>query len=158
MESEVQIDTMKALGAIPVPVPYPEIYNSLKTKMVDGMYNDALALKRLSIPEVAPHLTILPLFISVQDVCISKIAFDKLPEEYKKIVEEVFSEGFSKTCQVAYEDNLRLLKDLAVSKFKTVTNIFDLDPFITAVQPVYDKLLKKYPMTKEYIDSIDSLR
>ena len=40
MENDVHIATMRALGAQATPIPFPELYNALKLKVVDGMYND----------------------------------------------------------------------------------------------------------------------
>lgn len=154
MEQPIHIATMKALGANPTSMPFPEIYNALRTKVVDGQYNDALAFRNLSIYEVTPYLTDLPFFISVEFTSISKVAFDKLPKDYQEIVREVFEENFEKAIRIGYKDNLEVLKETIVTGFKYYHRVDNLDPFRKAVNSVYDDFLKDYPEAKEYVDGV----
>ena len=45
MESPIQINTVKALGAIPTTIAYSEVYNSLNMGVVDAWMNDGIAFK-----------------------------------------------------------------------------------------------------------------
>lgn len=158
MENEIQIKTMKALGATPVPLPYPDIYNALRTKLVDGMFNDPLAIDRLSAYEVAPYLTNLPLFASLTSIAISKIAFEKLPEKYQDVVREIFIENIPKVNRIGYQGNIASLKEMVIERYPFYNNIFDLTPFRKATKSVYDDFENKYPDSKNIIDLVDSLR
>jgi len=158
MEVKTQINTMKALGAIPIPLPYPEVYNALKMKVVDGWMNDALAFKTKSTHEVAPYFTELPLFASTQCLSFSKKAFDALSEKNQKIVREIVSEGVESVLTVAYNANDEVLEWLKQEKFKEWNKITDTAPYREKVKSVYDDLIKEFPSTKKYIDVIDAVR
>jgi len=158
MEVATQIDTMKALGAIPLPLPYPEVYNSLKMRVVDGWMNDALAFKTLSIYEVAPYFTELPLFASTQCLSFSKKAFDALSEKNQKILREIVGEGVESVLTVAWNHNDQVLQDLKKTKFKEWNKITDTGPYREKVKNLYDDLVKKIPASKKYIDSINAVR
>lgn len=158
MEVATQIDTMKALGAIPLPLPYPDVYNSLKMRVVDGWMNDALAFKTLSIYEVAPYFTELPLFASTQCLSFSKKAFDALSEKNQKILLEVAREGVEGVLTVAWNHNDEVLQDLKKTKFKAWNKIEDTTPYLEKVKDLYDELMKKVPATKKYIDVINAVR
>lgn len=158
MEQPIQIATMKALGATPTPCPWPEIYQSVRTKVVDGQYNCYLGNYQLSIHEVAPYLTNLPLFISLECVSISKVAFDKLPKDYQEVVREVFKANYRKMLELTYEQALDQLEEQAVTGFKYYHRIDNLDPFHKAVQSVYDNFVKDNPEAKECIDAVEAVR
>jgi len=158
MENKMQINTVKALGAIPVTLPFPEIYSSLQHKVVDGMFNDADAINRISAYEVAPYLTNLPFFVSVMNLSVSKIAFEKLPEEYQNVVREIFVKNYPKIGEIEYQYNYNIYQKIVMEDFPFFNNIFDLSSFREAVKSVYDDLEKTYPGTKKYIDAIKALK
>ncbi|MBB4105228.1 TRAP transporter substrate-binding protein [Allorhizobium borbori] len=53
----VFIDTFKALGANPVPMPFPEVYTALETHTVDGQDNPLLTARDQNFYEVQKYLT-----------------------------------------------------------------------------------------------------
>lgn len=158
MEVEMQIDTMAALGATPIPLPYDEVYNALKMGVVDAWMNDAVAFKNLSTFEVAPYHTDMPLFSSSQACVISKASFDALSEKSQEIVKAVVQEESPGVVKAAWDQNRAQLQELIDNEFKESTKVVDVAPYLELVQPVYDKLLQEYPETKKYIDAINRVR
>jgi len=156
MEVPLQIETIQALGGIATPLPWGEVYQSLKTRVVDGWFNDALAFRNLSTYEVAPYVTELPLFGSFACLSISKSAFDSLPKEYQKIVWEVFSKNAKKAINTGYEDNLDILAELEQTKFKDFHRITDLSAFRDSVSSIYDDFVNKIPESKSILDEVMS--
>jgi tripartite ATP-independent transporter DctP family solute receptor len=158
MESPIQIETMKLLGAIPVTIAYSEVYNALSMGVVDAWMNDGVAFKNLSIYEVAPYYTDIPLFASMQTCVVSKKAFDSLSPENQKIVKRILQEDLPGVIRTSWNQNRAVLEDLKKNYFKESTVITDLAPYLERVRPVYDNLVKKYPECKEIIDAINRVR
>jgi len=159
MENKVHIATMQALGANAEPIPFPEIYNALQTKQVDGMYNDANVFLQISTYEVAPYVSELPLFTSYEVVSVSKSAFDSLPDDLKPIVREylekmedsVLTEGSK-----INEGAIAKLMDMGVLKGHNV--VTDLAPFREKVKPVYEDYYKDHPEARELVEFVTSLK
>ncbi len=158
MDSPIQIKTMSALGAIPIVVAYSEIYNALNTGVVDAWMNDGVAFRNLSIHEVAPYYTDIPLFASTQTCVISKKAFDALPLDLQEVVQRVVTEELPGVIKAGWDQNRLVLDDLVKTKFKDSTKITDVTPYLNLVEPVYKDLVKKYPSCQKYIDAINLAR
>ena len=158
MDSPIQMQTMEALGAVPMVVAYNEIYNALSTGVVDVWMNDGVAFKNLSIYEVAPYYTDIPLFASTQTCVISKKAFDALPEDLQEIVKRVVTEELPGVIRIGWDQNRAVLADLVENNFKGSSVVTDTAPYLEIVQPVYDKLVEDYPVCQKYIDAINRVR
>ena len=158
MDSPVQIKTMSCLGAVPIVVAYSEIYNALNTGVVDAWMNDGVAFKNLSIYEVAPYYTDIPLFASTQTCVISKKAFEALPEDLQSIVKSVVTETLPGVIKAGWEQNRSVLDELVKTKFKGSSKITDVTPYLELVEPVYKDLVKKYPVCQKYIDAVNRVR
>ena len=158
MDSPIQMQTMEALGAIPMVVAYNEIYNALSTGVVDAWMNDGVAFKNLSIYEVAPYYTDIPLFASTQTCVISKKAFDALPVDLQEIVKRVVTEELPGVIRIGWDQNRAVLADLVENNFKGSSVVTDTAPYLEIVQPVYDKLVEDYPVCQKYIDAINRVR
>ncbi len=57
MESPIFIDTFKALGAEPVPMPFPEVYSALEQGVIDGQDNPLFVSILVKFPEVNHFIT-----------------------------------------------------------------------------------------------------
>ncbi|WP_368233534.1 TRAP transporter substrate-binding protein [Anaerotruncus rubiinfantis] len=158
MEVAVQMDTMTALGAVPIAVPYNDVYNALKMGVVDAWMNDGVAFKNLATYEVAPYYCDIPLFASTQTCVISKKSYDALSDKNKEIVKRVVEEDLPGVIKAAWDQNAAQLQELKDNNFKDWTKVEDTAPYLELVQPVYDNLVKEYPECQKYIDAINSVR
>ena len=79
------IDYMNAIGANALPMPYTETYTALETGAIDGMTNTPLNMIDMKFYEVAKYLTIDNHMYNPQAILMSKVTWDKLSEDEKKI-------------------------------------------------------------------------
>ncbi len=87
------IEYMNAIGANAVPMPYTETYTALETGAIDGMTNTLLNMIDMKFYEVAQYLTIDNHMYNPQAILISKITWDKLSDDEKKILQESATEA-----------------------------------------------------------------
>jgi TRAP-type C4-dicarboxylate transport system substrate-binding protein len=152
MENQIQIQTMRALDANPVVLPYAEVYQGIKTGVVDGYFNDRNSFEYLSIYEVAPYFTELPLFSLGLSLAISKTSFDALPTDLQDLVRTVVEEEVPRILDVQWNYNMQE-KEWKTALFKEYHKVEDLTPFIEAVQPMYKKFIEEHPESEEFIET-----
>ena len=69
----------KALGAVPTPIPMPDMYQALDKGVVDGMGVPWEAVQGFRLYEVAKYYTMVPLFVAYFSLCANKQKWTSLP-------------------------------------------------------------------------------
>ena len=87
-ESELMSDTVRALGAVPVPMIYGEVYSGLQTGKVDGAENNWPSYDSMRHNEVAPYFVVDEHMRIPELQMMSRSTWDILPEEYQKVIVE----------------------------------------------------------------------
>ena len=82
----INVDWVKALGANPTPLPFPEVYSALEQKAIDGQENPITVINSNKFYEVQKHVVISNHQYNPQSVLISKKFWDGLNADQKKIV------------------------------------------------------------------------
>ena len=151
-ESELMSDTVRALGAVPVPMIYGEVYSGLQTGKVDGAENNWPSYESAGHYEVAKYFTV-DEHSRVPEVQIaSTYTWNKLPEEYREIIRECAQES-------AWYERSQWKARESISRQRVETKgcvITQLSPeeklrFQQAVMPLYEKYCA------EYVDIIDEI-
>ncbi|MFN5178705.1 TRAP transporter substrate-binding protein [Limnohabitans sp.] len=89
----INVDWVKALGANPTPLPFPELYAALEQKAVDGQENPVATINGAKLYEVQKHLALTGHQYNPQSVMVSKKFWDALSAAEKKIIEEAVAES-----------------------------------------------------------------
>ena len=88
----VFIETFTALGANPVPMPFPELYAAMETGTVDGQDNPALAARALRFYEVQDHYTATNHIYGAMIVLGSEAALSRLSDDDRATLARVARE------------------------------------------------------------------
>ncbi len=91
-ESPIYVDTFRQLGSVPTPVPFGEVYTALETGVVQGVENAPETIYTASLHEVTKVMNITNHLEGPTTISISRKAFEKLPEEFKKALLEAADE------------------------------------------------------------------
>ncbi len=89
----INVDWVKALGANPTPLPFPELYAALEQGAVDGQENPIPTINSAKLYEVQKNLTLTGHQYNPQSVVISKKFWDTLNAAEKKIVADAAIES-----------------------------------------------------------------
>jgi tripartite ATP-independent transporter DctP family solute receptor len=89
----INVDWVKALGANPTPLPFPEVYAALEQKAIDGQENPVATINSAKFYEVQKHLTLTRHQYNPQSIMMSKKFWDGLNASEKKIIEEAVAES-----------------------------------------------------------------
>ncbi len=109
----INIDWVKALGANPTPLPFPEVYGALEQKAIDGQENPISVIASNKFWEVQKHMAITNHQYNPQSVIMSKKVWDSLSAADRKIIDEAADEAARtqrEQARAAVAANLDLLK------------------------------------------------
>jgi TRAP-type transport system periplasmic protein len=89
----INVDWVKALGANPTPLPFPEVYAALEQKAIDGQENPVATIKGAKLYEVQKYMTLTNHQYNPQSVVVSKKFWDTLSAAEQKILQEAAQES-----------------------------------------------------------------
>jgi tripartite ATP-independent transporter DctP family solute receptor len=140
VEGPIFIDTFRTLGANPVPLPFPEIYNALQQKVIDGQDNPLYTSTLMKFTEVNKFATVTDHILTECPVVVNKKFWASLSPEQQKI----FKEAAEVQIKVNRDGNTKGRAE-AVEKAKAqgveviTLTAAERDAFKKAVKPVWDK-------------------
>lgn len=89
----VNVEWVKAVGANPTPLPFPEVYAALEQKAIDGQENPVTVINANKFYEVQKHLVLSNHQYNPQSVIISKKFWDGLSADQRKIIADAAQES-----------------------------------------------------------------
>lgn len=93
IQARISQETLKALGANPVPLAVPELYTALETRTVDGQGTPTAVIAALKLNEVQKYLSLTQHSYGAFLPLVSKKFWDKLSEADRKILQEAAVEA-----------------------------------------------------------------
>ena len=139
IQAKITQETIKALGANPVPLAVPELYTALETHTIDGQGTPNAVIAALKLFEVQKYLSITRHSYGAFIPLVSKKFWDKLTPEQQKLLKDAAVEARSYQRQVAREQSEGARKMMA-AKGLQVNEVSDAEHarMRQAVQPVWD--------------------
>jgi tripartite ATP-independent transporter DctP family solute receptor len=89
----INVDWVKALGANPTPLPFPEVYSAMEQRAIDGQENPETVIAANKFYEVQKHIVISNHQYNPQSILISKKFWDGLNSEQQKWVAQAAEEA-----------------------------------------------------------------
>jgi tripartite ATP-independent transporter DctP family solute receptor len=117
----INVDWVKALGANPTPLPWPEVYAALEQGAVDGQENPVATINGAKLYEVQKHLALTGHQYNPQSVVISKKFWDTLTSAEKKIIADSVTESAKFQRNIARTLETSLLENLKKNGMQVTT-------------------------------------
>ena len=153
MENPALIESMRALGANPTPLPFPEVYTSIKQGVVDGATIDYTALWTTKVYEAVKYVTE-PGFHFLSEprpVMMSVKFFSGQPPEVQKWIAQAVTESVAYERSLFKERQAKAIEDLKARGIVFVK--MDDAAFLQAMQPVWRKVAATYK-SEDLLDAI----
>lgn len=152
-------DIVKALGATPIPIETPDLYDSLKRGVIEGALLPLETLKGFKTGEVQKYVTASWKVGSAYCfyVLMNKQKWDSLPDDVKKVINE-FSKEFTERWAVEWNNIDIGGREYFTKQGGQIVAISDAESarWVKAAQPVIDDY-KKDLISKGYkAEEIDS--
>ena len=144
LQIPIYIDMMKALGANPLPLPFPELYGALESGTVDGQENPLTSIVGSKLHEAQKFLSITRHSYNPLVVLASKKSWDKLSEEDRKILLEAANEAKSYQRKVSRDAETKALDTIKAAGLKVnEVSAAELDRMREKVKPAADKFTRE---------------
>lgn len=159
MESPIMINSINAIDATATPIPFSELFQSIKTGVVDGAENSARIFMSYKYYEAGCNQFTLTEHFANQHILIANAKwFASLAPKYQKRIREAvavsqkqFDEIWKHTTDESLEDMQK--KGVMINKIK------DKTPFILKANKVIEQFSNKYPAeSEELLFDIMSMR
>ncbi len=150
-----RVKMFKSYGANPTPMSFSEVFTALKTGVIDGQENPFAQIYSAKFQEVQKYLSLSGHVYTPAYVTVGKAAWEKLPAEVQKVLEETAKE----TQAFVYETAAQMETDL-LDKLKAggmAVNEPDKAAFIKASKGIYDEFSGSVSGGKEMVDKAISL-
>ncbi|WP_372394875.1 C4-dicarboxylate TRAP transporter substrate-binding protein [Azospirillum sp. HJ39] len=134
----VWMETIRAMGATPTPLPWSEVYTAMQQQVIDGAEAQDPAIYGARLYEVAKYLTKTGHINLITGIVTSAAWFDGLPKDMQALLREEALKAGDKASK-GTEDSLADFEKQMKDKGMQVVDI-DVTPFRTATAPVYEKL------------------
>lgn len=140
MSTPAALDAFAELGANTVSIPFGELYSSLQLGTIDGVENDLLTLLGQNYHEVAKHLSLVPIWPFASITLMSQDTWNKLSDEHQAVLKEAIPQAL-KVIDEEYANSLSGAIEMLKENGVIVSEPANVQEFVNAVQPVYDKHL-----------------
>lgn len=155
MNNDLYSGMIKQLGGNPSPMAFAEVYQSLKTGVVDGAENNWPSYESTGHFEVAGYYSLSEHLIIPECVCINADVYNSLSDEQKAAVKEAAVESavLQRELWASREGESRDKVMAAGVKFNSIEN---KTAFQEAMVPVYQDYLAANPDIKPLVDLIQN--
>jgi tripartite ATP-independent transporter DctP family solute receptor len=151
-QSELMSDTIKALGAEPIELPYGQVLTALSTGLIDGAENNWPSFVTSGHHKYAGYYTLTEHSMSPEVVVMSQKAWESLSAEDRTIFREAAIES-GRFMHDKWKDLERQSRRRAETEGVTIVTDFDRTPFDAAMTGIYQKA-QRDPAVAELIARI----
>jgi len=156
MNNDLYSGMIAALGGNPSPMAFAEVYQSLKTGVVDGAENNWPSYESTGHYEVAGYYSSSEHLIIPECFCVSTALWDGLSAEEKKVVSDTARESAVLQREL-WAKRSEASRDKVIAAGVKYNEIADKAPFQAAMKPVYDKFIAANPDLEGLVKAIQAV-
>ena len=146
------IATGEALGSVPTPMAFNEVYQAFQQGVVDGQHNPPANIWNYKIHEVQKYLSVTNHMTGPDPLLVNKDWYDTLPEDLQQLFDEVAVEALALSDQLARQAETDLLEKLSAEMEVNYLTEEAMDGFRSAVLPVYQQFIDAGDFSQEDVD------
>jgi tripartite ATP-independent transporter DctP family solute receptor len=147
-QSPVNLAVTKALGGIPIAMPYGEVYTALQQKTIDGQENAVINIFPARLYEVQKFMSMTNHLLSFTVLLMSEQAYKRLPEDQKQVVMASAREAMEFQRQTARRMSDEMTAEM--QKKGVQVNRPNLGPFREAALPLHKEYIGKSFTRQQY--------
>lgn len=155
MNNDLYSGMISELGGNPSPMAFAEVYQALKTGVVDGAENNWPSYESTGHFEVAGYYSLSQHLIIPECVCVNADAFNALSEEMQTAVRDAALES-AELQKTLWAERETASREKVVAAGVTVNEIADKGPFQEAMVPVYDAYLEANAELRPLVELIQA--
>lgn len=137
-DADLFVATIEALGANATPLSFGEVYTSLQTGVIDGAENNAPSFESTRHYEVAKYYTLDEHLMVPEALVVSKTLWDSLSPEDQTVFREA-ARASAETQRDLWAKREAASTKILEENGVTIVEVEDKQPFIDAMEPVYER-------------------
>jgi TRAP-type transport system periplasmic protein len=143
--------TFELMGGSPTPLPFPEVFQSLKSGIIDGQENPLALTYNASIFDVNTHLSFTEHMMQDNCLVMAEAQYQRLSPELKKAVDQASRDMEAELRPKVEADDRRIL-ELVKAKNIVISEV-DKDAFRQSV----GKILDEFPAGRRWAERIKAI-
>ncbi len=155
MNNDLFVGMIEAMGGNATPMAFGEVYQSLKTGVIDGAENNWPSYESTNHFEVAGYYSDSGHLIIPECLCINKGLWDSLSAEDQEIVRQAARES-AELQRKLWAERAEASREKVVAAGVKYNDIADKAAFQAAMAPVYDAFLEKNPEIRPLVEKIQA--
>jgi TRAP-type transport system periplasmic protein len=143
--------TFELMGASPTPLPFPEVFQALKSRIIDGQENPIALTYNAGIFDVNTHLSLTEHMMQDNCLVMADSVYQRLTPEQKAHVDQASRDMEAELRPKVEADDKRIIEE--VKKKNIVITEVDKEAFRKSVA----KLVDEFPAGKRWVERIATI-
>ncbi len=140
--------TFELMGSSPTPLPFPEVFQALKSKIIDGQENPIALTYNSGIFDANTHLSLTEHMMQDNCILMADAQYQRLSADQKKMVDQASRDVEAEMRPKVEEDDRRIIE--LVKQKKIVISEVDKAAFAASVKD----LVKEFPAGQRWVERI----
>ena len=155
MNNDLYVDMIDAMGGNATPMSYGEVYQSLKTGVLDGAENNYPSYESSNHFEIAPYYSLTEHLILPECLCIAKSSWEELSEQDQEIVRQA-AVAAAKEQRQLWAERSKESREKVLSEGVKINEVADKSAFQEKMQPIYAEFVEAHPQLETLVNDIQA--
>jgi len=155
MNNDLYVQMIDELGGNATPMAYGEVYQALKTGVIDGAENNYPSYESSGHYEVAKYYSLTEHLILPECLCVAKSSWEDLSADDQKVVREA-AENAAKEQRQLWQKRVEKSKQKVLDSGVTINEVDDKSAFQARMQPIYDEFTQQNPDLESLVTDIQA--
>lgn len=156
MNNELFVGMVEALGGNATPMAFGEVFQSIKTGVVDGAENNPASYDSVNHYEVAKYYSFSQHLIIPECLCVNTGVWEGLSDENKEIVKKAAQES-AELMRKLWDERVEASRKKVLASGVEFNEVEDKAAFQNAMKPVYAKAIENNPTLEPLIEKIKAV-
>ncbi|SLN23890.1 2,3-diketo-L-gulonate-binding periplasmic protein YiaO precursor [Aquimixticola soesokkakensis] len=156
MNNDLYVQMVDELGGNATPMAYGEVYQSLKTGVIDGAENNYPSFDSSNHFEVAKYYSVTNHLIIPECICVSTTVWDDLDDTDKAIVKEAAMNAATIQRDLWAERSEASRAEVEAAGVE-INEVSDPAAFQSAMEPIYARFISENPDLEQLIRDIQAV-
>ena len=143
--SRSSAEMLEALGAVPIGMPVPKVYEALSRGVVEGAWLPWTIMRPFRVHEVTRYHTEISLYCGLFVMTMNKARYDGLPEDLRSIIDDTTGMPLAKRLGRLWQDDEEPGRTIALDRGHQVISLSEpeLERWRARMSPVIDAWIEK---------------
>ena len=155
MNNDLYVEMIDNLGGNATPMAYSDVYQALKTGVIDGAENNYPSYESSGHYEIAQYYSLTEHLILPECLCIAKSSWEDLSDEDQQIVRQA-AENAAKKQRQLWAEGSKASREKIVNAGVEVNEVADKSAFQEKMQPIYAEFVKQNPQLESLVTDIQA--